>query len=132
MQRSKTPNSIAPGNCPSCEAPFQGKFCNQCGEKQTSVQDFTIKKYAKSLFEHFSHLDSKLLRSVWFLISKPGFLSAEFVAGRQNLYMKPLQFFLVINLIFFFVLGDSDFFAPKVQFVYESNETNWIRLQPRW
>jgi hypothetical protein len=88
MQRSKTPNSIAPENCPSCEAPFQGKFCSQCGEKQTSAQDFTIKKYAKSLFEHFSHLDSKLLRSVWFLISKPGFLSAEFVAGRQNLYMS--------------------------------------------
>lgn len=90
-----------------------------------SASDFTLGKYAKLLFEHFSHLDSKLLKSLWLLVSRPGFLTAEYVAGRHKVYMKPLQLFLVVNLIFFLLLGSNDVFAPKVKWVYKSNATTW-------
>lgn len=119
------PSKSSPENCPSCGAAFKGKFCHKCGEKRISAKDFEIKKYAQTLAEHFTHLDSKLLRSLWVLISKPGFLTAEFVAGRRNLYVKPLQLFLLLNLAFFLFFGDNDIFAPKLKYIYHSNTRIW-------
>lgn len=119
------PGQDPPENCPSCGATFKGKYCHKCGEKRVSVKDFRLHKYAQTLAEHFSHLDSKVLRSFRALVSKPGFLSAEFVAGRRNLYVKPLQLFLLLNLTFFLFFGDNDMFSPKLKWVYHSESRIW-------
>jgi hypothetical protein len=123
--RMHLPNEIAPESCPSCGATFKGKFCHKCGEKRVSANDFEVKKYARILAEHFTHFDSKLLRTVRALIFKPGFLTAEFVHGRRNLYLKPLQLFLILNLVFFFFFGENDVFAPKLKFIYHSEQRIW-------
>jgi len=114
-----------PENCPSCGATFKGKFCHKCGEKRVSAKDFQLRKYMQTLAEHFSHFDSKLLRSLLALVAKPGFLTAEFVAGRRNLYVKPLQLFLLFNLVFFLCFGDNDIFSPKLKWVYQSEFKIW-------
>ncbi len=120
------PSLNPPENCPSCGATFKGKYCHKCGEKRVSAKDFQWRKYAQTLAEHFSHLDSKVLRSLRALVSKPGFLSAEFVAGRRNLYIKPLQLFLLLNLAFFLFFGDNDMFSPKLKWVYHSESESKI------
>lgn len=102
-----------------------GKYCHACGEKRLSAKDFRVSKYARTLVEHFSHFDSKLLRTLWLLVSKPGFLTAEFVAGRRSRYLKPLQVFLLTNLAFFFLFGQNDVFAPKLKFIYHSQMRDW-------
>lgn len=38
------------------------------------------------------------------MFSKPGFLTAEWVAGRRVRYMKPLQLFVVAGILFYFFL----------------------------
>ncbi len=115
------PSELEPEKCPSCSTEFKGKFCHNCGEKRITARDFDVRRYARLVAEHLSTLDSKLLRSVWLLISKPGFLTAEFTVGRQLMYIKPLQLFLVANLVFFFFFGENDVFAPKLKFIYYSD-----------
>ncbi len=62
--------------------------------------------------EGFLHLDSRLLRSLRGLLTRPGFLTAEFIAGRRVPYMKPLPLFFVIALIFYlFFPTASAFFS---------------------
>ncbi|MBL7798719.1 MAG: DUF3667 domain-containing protein [Saprospiraceae bacterium] len=120
------PELNPPENCPSCGATFKGKYCHKCGEKRVSAKDFHLRKYAQTLAEHFTHFDSKALRSLRALVSKPGFLTAEFVAGRRNLYLKPLQLFLLLNLAFFLFFGDNDVFSPKLKWVYHSESESKI------
>lgn len=125
MLSTHVPPAAPPEKCPSCGADFVGKYCHACGEKRLSAKDFRVSKYARALFEHFSHFDSKLLRTLWLLASKPGFLTAEFVAGRRNRYLKPLQVFLLANLAFFFLFEQNDVFAPKLKFIYRSEMRDW-------
>lgn len=45
--------------------------------------------------------DSKIFKSLWLVISNPGFLSKEIAEGRTVKYQRPLSLFFVLNLIYF-------------------------------
>lgn len=91
--------------CASCGATLKGDYCRKCGEKKiVPERDFSVKKFVNQTLWHFVHVDSKLLKSCWLLFSKPGFLTAEWVAGRRVGYMKPLQLFIVASVLFYFFL----------------------------
>lgn len=115
------PSESEPERCPACDVEFKGRFCHNCGEKRITANDFNVRQYARLVAEHFSTFDSKLLRSVKLLLLKPGFLTVEYTLGRQLMYMKPLQLFLVANLVFFFFFGENDAFAPKLKYIYNSD-----------
>ncbi len=78
-----------------------GRFCSACGEKRLTHHDYSIRHYALELFEVITHLESKLLRSGWLLVSQPGFLSHEHLLGRRVRYVAPLKLFLIVSLVYF-------------------------------
>lgn len=99
-----TPGTDAPGKCVTCGAPLTGKYCAACGEKQPGPDDHHLGHFADDVLESFTHADGKIFRSFWLLLSRPGRLTAEFLAGRRKPYLKPLALFLVANTVFFLVL----------------------------
>lgn len=90
--------------CPSCGAETIGQFCGNCGEKQVSQSDYSLRHYLKEFAAALTLLDSKVLRSLWLLISKPGYLSSEYFRGRRVRYVKPLQLFVFLNVIYYLSL----------------------------
>ncbi len=105
--KNKTDESdpAAPETCTSCGAKLKGDYCRKCGEKKiVPERDFRLAKFLHQTLWHFIHFDSKLLRTGGLLFSKPGFLTAEWTAGRRVAYMKPLQLFVVAGVLFYFFL----------------------------
>lgn len=45
--------------------------------------------------------ESKMRRTAWAFIGRPGFLTAEFVAGRRVRYLAPLQIYAAAGTLFF-------------------------------
>ncbi len=80
--------------CPSCGTDLAGSFCHHCGEKKFHQHDLAVKHFLLHVLDEFTHLDSKVFATVRYLFLKPGFLTAEFIAGRRSRYMKPLSLFL--------------------------------------
>ena len=104
------PTPAAP-TCATCEAPLQGKFCHECGEKALNPeQDFSVRHFLEEIIESFAHLDSKLLRSFWALLSRPGLLTAEFLAGRRVRYFKPIPLFAIASVLFYFFFASATAF----------------------
>ncbi|MCC6725853.1 MAG: DUF3667 domain-containing protein [Saprospiraceae bacterium] len=99
--------------CASCGTALQGKYCHACGEKQLDPHhDFSVLHFLEETFESFTHLDSKVIRSYKNLFFRPGFLCAEFMAGRRVRYMKPVPLFLVASVLFYlFFPTTSSFFS---------------------
>jgi hypothetical protein len=48
-------------SCKSYGTTFNGKYCNQCGEKVIEDKDFTLKYIFSQAFETITNLDSKVL-----------------------------------------------------------------------
>src|SRR5690349_11026309 len=87
--------------CKSCGNNFVGLYCNLCGEKIIEPKDRKFRTFIGSVLIATTIVDNKFLRSLWLTIKNPGFLSREYVDGRRVHYMRPLEVFLILNLIYF-------------------------------
>src|SRR3954467_7770178 len=90
--------------CPSCGGETRGRFCGMCGEKEVTQHDYSLLHYLKELATAVTSLETNLFRSIWLLLSKPGLLSREYFDGRRVRYMKPLQLFVLLNVVYYFSL----------------------------
>jgi hypothetical protein len=87
--------------CKSCGNPFEGFYCNLCGEKVLEQKDRSFNAFLKSVVTAVTFADNKFIRTLWLMIARPGFVSKEFAEGRTVNYQRPLQVFFVLNLIYF-------------------------------
>lgn len=111
-----------PVNCPSCGKKFEGPFCAACGEKQTSPKDYTLKKYSAQAVDMFTHFDGKFFTTIKYLLFYPGKLTEEYLAGRRVKLMKPIQLYLVINLLYFFLMKRVDVFITYLELQIKNNQ----------
>jgi hypothetical protein len=89
--------------CPTCGTPFQGTYCAVCGEKRLGPHDLSLGHYAHELLHGFTHADGKLLKTLRALLLRPGELTRAYMEGRRRPYMRPVNLFVVLNLIYFLV-----------------------------
>jgi len=90
--------------CANCHAALAGEYCAVCGQRH-EPHVHTVAHFAGEAFESVSHADSRLWRTLWYLLARPGFLTREFFAGRRVRYLPPFRLYLVISLAFFLVVG---------------------------
>jgi hypothetical protein len=91
-----------PHVCKSCGNQFTGFFCNICGEKVILPRERTFKTILNGILMALINTDSKFLKTLWYMVRKPGFVSREFANGRTVKYLKPASAFFILNLFYFF------------------------------
>lgn len=91
--------------CANCGRPLQTEYCGSCGQKRFDASQLTLRHFAKAAVAEVSDFEnSKLLRSLRLLFSRPGFLTNEWLNGRRKSYVAPLKLFLLSFALMFFSL----------------------------
>ena len=91
-------------NCPNCGQPMTGPYCAGCGQQDKEVRRpflYLLREIIQVVFE----LDGRAYRTVYYLLTRPGFLTMEYFSGRRMSYTPPLRLFLVISIGFFLLVG---------------------------
>jgi hypothetical protein len=81
--------------CTNCGG-ASSDYCARCGERQPGHHDLSVAHFAHDVVHEFVHLDSKLFRTLRDIVTKPGFLTEEYFAGRKSRYIPPLRLFLTL------------------------------------
>jgi len=89
--------------CTNCGLEAADVFCASCGEKQPSHHDYKMSHVAGHAVHELVHLDSKLFITLRYLVMRPGFLTAEYFAGRKTRYIAPLRLFLTLFFLSFLI-----------------------------
>jgi hypothetical protein len=90
--------------CANCHGTLTGEYCAECGQRH-EPHIHTVAHFAGEAFESISHADSRLWRTLWYLLTRPGFLTREFFHGKRVRYLPPFRLYLVISVLFFVVVG---------------------------
>jgi uncharacterized protein DUF3667 len=89
-----------PSQCANCGALLQGKYCSQCGQKIASVNR-TLGEFLHELLHEIAHVDGKIVTTLRLLITKPGFLSLEYLEGRRARYVALIRLYLLLSVACF-------------------------------
>lgn len=91
--------------CTNCSEPLPGQadFCPVCGQSIKVITRPWREVFGELLKDLFD-IDGRMLLSVRLLMTRPGFLSKEYINGRRLSYTSPVRMYLIISLVFFFVL----------------------------
>lgn len=98
--------AAAPRRCENCGSPLYGSHCYACGQPiKGMVRHFS--SILGDFFDTVFNIDSRVLRTLGPLFTRPGFLSLEYFAGRRVRYVTPMRLFLFLSLIAFFAIQGS-------------------------
>ena len=81
--------------------------------------DLPFRDLAGEAMESFLSFDTRILRTLWPLIRRPGLLTVDFMAGRRARYVHPFKLYFAFSVLLFLGLAISDY---SVIHVGESEE----------
>ncbi|MEO5814119.1 MAG: DUF3667 domain-containing protein [Gemmatimonadaceae bacterium] len=108
--------------CPNCGSRLSGRYCADCGQAAPRVGDYSLHVHLGELLDQLLGVDGKIVRTLRTLVTRPGQLTVDHLRGRRAPYFKPLQLFLVVNVLFFFA-------APKMP-MFNYSLGNYLEFSP--
>jgi len=111
--------------CPNCGKPMIGEFCAVCGQPR-DINRRSIWGLVKVLVEDVASFDSRIMRTSWALMARPGELASAFREGRTQRYLPALRLYLFVSLIFFVVLSATNLALVQLVVVATPTKITWI------
>jgi len=79
-------------------------------------RELTLRGFVEQVAVAFTNIDSRLMRSLVCLLTRPGALTVAYLQGQRRPYIRPLQLFLIANVLFFAIesLTNSTIFSTPL------------------
>jgi hypothetical protein len=109
------PSPVYPA-CLNCDQPLpepRPKFCPACGQ-ETNVKPPTLREFAQQFGGAYFSTEGALWRTLKLLLTKPGELTKQYLAGRRKHYVLPLRLYLTISVIVLLVMRSLAALEVKV------------------
>lgn len=94
------PESTDPQQCLNCGAEVSWNFCPNCGQER-SARIVPAAHLLHEAIDEFFKLDSKFGSSIIPLLTRPGFLTNEYIAGRRVRYVSPFRLYFIVSALYF-------------------------------
>lgn len=99
-----TSNVLPPGVtnefCLNCGTKLTDIYCHHCGQKDIPRRQTIWDTFMNFISSNWS-FEGKFLKTTRYLLTKPGFLAAEYNAGRRERYFHPARMYVFISFVFF-------------------------------
>jgi len=106
--------SVPTVRCDNCGAPVSARYCGACGQR-LEPPVHSLWHFFRVASEDLTHADSRLWRTLAALLFRPGYLTAQFLAGRRASYLPPVRLYLVLSVVFFVWVSASQSKLQVVQ-----------------
>lgn len=116
--------------CLNCGTQLNGEYCHNCGQHVTD-HAMTVKSFILNYLDNTYLWDNQHFKTIWRLISRPGMLTKEYVAGKFVSQVHPLKLimFLLIVFVTVFVFFGSDQHISNTMNIATSDENMFASVQ---
>ena len=125
-----TDEVVSAGKCLNCGTQLKGEYCHNCGQHITD-HAMTVKRFLLDYLDNAFLWDSQQLKTMKLLVTRPGFLTREYVAGKFASQVQPLKLNMFLLLVFLtlFVFFASDKRINNTMHDITSDETVIMAMQ---
>jgi len=98
--------------CTNCGHPLDisDRYCPSCSQAN-STKKLTLRDFFDEFFASLISYDSRLLKTLSALLTKPGKITRDFIEGKRVSYTNPFRFLLSLSIIYFLMLNFSGDFS---------------------
>lgn len=90
--------------CLNCGDATVGRYCPNCGQRKVNVL-VSVRTLVANVLEDQLVVNRTLPRTLAGLLTKPGFLTREYLRGRIARYIAPFRLYLVASFVFFVLVS---------------------------
>ena len=99
-RRAKAPQYT---ECQNCHTPLKGPYCYVCGQAAKEPRRAVI-GLVQDVFVETLAIDSKLMRSLGLLLSRPGGLARRYLDGHRMRFTPPFRLYLFTSVFYFLAI----------------------------
>ncbi|MGB4935395.1 MAG: DUF3667 domain-containing protein [Ferruginibacter sp.] len=103
--------------CVNCGNTYHDLFCNHCGQKQQ--HRYSVKHILHELLHVFTHADKGIFSFAWQLLTRPGHIAQDLVAGKRKKYFNLFQYLIIIVGLATLVVTKTNLMEHTVESVNE-------------
>lgn len=85
--------------CLNCDHSFVGNHCNNCGQK-SDTQRYTRKSLVRNILGGISNIDSGFPLTLKELITRPGYMINDYIAGKRVRYFRPFSTLFILAALY--------------------------------
>jgi len=94
-------------NCLNCGAHVEKHYCSDCGQPNLELKE-SFWAFISHSIAHYFHFDNKFFQTLSPLLTKPGQVTLDYLAGKRARYINPVSMYIFVSIIYFLVV-----YSPK-------------------
>jgi len=93
-------------NCLNCGHHVEEHYCTHCGQPNLELKE-PFWHFIGHSIGHYFHFDSKFFHTLVPLLSKPGQITLDYLAGKRARYIHPVSLYIFVSIVYFIIVPHS-------------------------
>ncbi|RZK56045.1 MAG: DUF3667 domain-containing protein [Pedobacter sp.] len=113
-------------NCLNCGFHVEEHYCSRCGQPNLELKE-NFWQFISHSIAHYFHFDNKFFQTLVPLLTKPGKVTLDYLAGKRARYINPISMYIFVSIVYFLVVS-----PPKtIEKTKKEKETDIAKVQQK-
>jgi hypothetical protein len=90
-------------NCLNCGSHVEEHYCSKCGQPNIELKE-SFWAFIGNSIAHYFHFDSKFFQTMTPLLTKPGMVTLDYIAGKRARYINPVNLYIFVSIVYFLIV----------------------------
>jgi hypothetical protein len=90
-------------NCLNCGHHVEFHYCSSCGQPNLELRE-PFWHFIGHSIAHYFHFESKFFQTLVPLLTKPGQLTLDYLAGKRARYIHPVSLYIFVSIVYFLIV----------------------------
>ena len=90
-------------DCLNCGHHVEEHYCSHCGQPNIELKE-PFWAFIGHSIGHYFHFDSKFFHTLIPLMTKPGQLTLDYLAGKRARYIHPVSLYIFVSIVYFLIV----------------------------
>ncbi|RZL57690.1 MAG: DUF3667 domain-containing protein [Pedobacter sp.] len=89
-------------NCLNCGFHVESHYCSSCGQPNLELKE-SFWGFISHSIAHYFHFDNKFFQTLTPLLTKPGQVTLDYLAGKRARYINPVSMYIFVSIVYFLI-----------------------------